>query len=109
MSNLWGKEPLPLCTRYSRNLSNDVCMILVKVIRRSDNKLYALKRVKIGEMAKREIDDALSEIRFLASIRHKNIVGFLEAYTGTLRSLNKSMNDLILMILKKITEVNCIL
>jgi serine/threonine protein kinase len=44
--------------------------------------MYALKRVKIGEMSKREVDDALSEIRFLASIRHKNIVGFLESYTG---------------------------
>lgn len=51
-----------------------------KVMRKSDNKLYALKRVKIGKMSKREIADALNEIRFLASIRHKNIVGFLESF-----------------------------
>ena len=31
-------------------------------------------------MSKKEISDALNEIRFLASIRHKNIVGFLEAF-----------------------------
>ena len=31
-------------------------------------------------MSKKEIADALNEIRFLASIRHKNIVGFLEAF-----------------------------
>jgi NIMA (never in mitosis gene a)-related kinase 1/4/5 len=50
------------------------------VIRKSDNKVYALKRVKIAKMSKKEISDALNEIRFLASIRHKNIVGFLEAF-----------------------------
>ena len=42
--------------------------------------MYALKRVKIAKMSKKEISDALNEIRFLASIRHKNIVGFLEAF-----------------------------
>ena len=31
-------------------------------------------------MSKKEISDALNEIRFLASIRQKNIVGFLEAF-----------------------------
>mmetsp|Transcript_27811 Transcript_27811/g.28057 ORF Transcript_27811/g.28057 Transcript_27811/m.28057 type:complete len:454 (+) Transcript_27811:190-1551(+) len=51
-----------------------------KVTRKSDNKIYALKRVKIGKMSKKEISDALNEIRFLASIRHHNIVGFLEAF-----------------------------
>ena len=39
-----------------------------------------MKRVKINKMSKKEIADALNEIRFLASIRHKNIVGFLEAF-----------------------------
>ena len=51
-----------------------------KVVRKSDNKMYALKRVKINKMSKKEISDALNEIRFLASVRHKNIVGFLEAF-----------------------------
>ena len=51
-----------------------------KVVRKSDNKIYALKRVKISKMSKKEVEDALNEIRFLASIRHKNIVGFLHAF-----------------------------
>jgi len=51
-----------------------------QVIRKSDNKVYALKRVKINKMSKKELADALNEIRFLASIHHKNIVGFLEAF-----------------------------
>ena len=63
------------------NISN-LAVCDYQVQRKSDNKLYALKRVKIGQMSKRAVEDALSEIRFLASIRHKNIVGFLEAYPG---------------------------
>lgn len=51
-----------------------------KVMRKSDRVVYALKRVKIGKMSRREIQDALNEIRFLASIRHRNVVGFLEAF-----------------------------
>jgi NIMA (never in mitosis gene a)-related kinase 1/4/5 len=51
-----------------------------KVIRRSDNCVYALKKVGIGNMSKREVQDALNEVRFLASIRHPNIIGFLEAF-----------------------------
>ena len=38
-------------------------------------------------MGKKEIADALNEIRFLAGIRHKNIVGFLEAFLGANLSL----------------------
>ena len=53
-----------------------------KVVRKSDNKVYAMKRVKINKMSKKEISDALNEIRFLSSIRQKNIVGFLEAFLG---------------------------
>ena len=52
----------------------------LQVVRKSDNKVYALKRIKINKMSKREISDALNEIRFLASIRQKNIVGFYEAF-----------------------------
>lgn len=53
---------------------------MMQVMRKSDNKIYALKRIKINKMSKKDIGDAVNEIRFLASIRHKNIVGFLEAF-----------------------------
>jgi NIMA (never in mitosis gene a)-related kinase len=51
-----------------------------KVTRKSDNRVYALKRVKIDKMSKKAISDVLNEIRFLSSVRHKNVVGFLEAF-----------------------------
>ena len=48
--------------------------------RRSDGKTYALKRVNISKMKQTEIADTLNEIRFLSSVRHPYIVGFLEAF-----------------------------
>lgn len=51
-----------------------------QVTRTSDGKVYALKRIKIDKMSKKELSDALNEIRFLASIHHRNIVGFLQAF-----------------------------
>ncbi len=51
-----------------------------KVLRKTDGKVYAMKRVKINKMSRKEIADTLNEVRFLASIRHANIVGFYEAF-----------------------------
>jgi len=53
---------------------------LLQVVRRADGKVYAMKRVKINKMSKKEISDTLNEVRFLASVRHPNIVGFYEAF-----------------------------
>lgn len=64
------------------NLGKGAFASVVKVMRKSDRAIYAMKRVKINKMNKREISDTLNEIRFLASIRHPNIVGFLEAFLG---------------------------
>lgn len=51
-----------------------------KVKRKSDGNYYALKKVNISSMSTREVQDALNEIRFLASVKHPNVVGFLEAF-----------------------------
>jgi len=51
-----------------------------KVRRREDGKIYALKRVNIGKMSKKEVEDTLNEVRFLASVRHQNIVGYFESF-----------------------------
>jgi NIMA (never in mitosis gene a)-related kinase len=45
-----------------------------------DAKEYAMKVVDIESMSPVEQQNALNEIRFLASIRHPNVLGFREAF-----------------------------
>lgn len=51
-----------------------------KVKRITDNQIYALKRVKLNELKDKEKDNALNEIRIIASIRHPNLVCYKEAF-----------------------------
>jgi len=51
-----------------------------KVLRKSDDKLYALKKVKFDSMSSREKQNALNEIRILASISHENVISYKEAF-----------------------------
>jgi NIMA (never in mitosis gene a)-related kinase len=51
-----------------------------KVTRKSDGLDYAMKSVDCSSADKDLIDSTLNEVRFLASIRHPNVVGFLEAF-----------------------------
>ncbi len=46
----------------------------------SDNQIEALKRVKLGNLKKKEKENALNEIRIIASIRHPNVVCYKEAF-----------------------------
>lgn len=51
-----------------------------KVLRKSDNKEYAMKVVKITQLSEKERQNALNEIRILASIVDPNIVAYKEAF-----------------------------
>lgn len=51
-----------------------------KVKRKSDGKIYALKKVKFGFLKPKEKENALSEIRILASLNNDNIIGYKEAF-----------------------------
>jgi NIMA (never in mitosis gene a)-related kinase len=51
-----------------------------KIIRKSDQMMYALKKVKINQLKIKEKENALNEIRILASIDHPSIVGYKEAF-----------------------------
>ena len=60
--------------------------IVYKVRRIDDNKCYAMKKVpplllkvKIGQMREKEKENALNEVRILASISHPNIINYREA------------------------------
>ena len=51
-----------------------------KVQRHDDPDIYALKKVKIMSLSDKEKENALNEVRILASIEHPNVIGFKEAF-----------------------------
>ena len=51
-----------------------------KVRRVIDNTLYAMKKVRITQMDLKDRDNALNEVRLLASIKHPNVIGYKEAF-----------------------------
>ena len=51
-----------------------------KVRRKSDSKVYALKQVKLLALNEKEKQNALNEVRILASVQHPNVVSYKEAF-----------------------------
>ena len=51
-----------------------------KVKRRSDENIYALKKVQLNPLKEKEKENALTEVRVLASISHENIVAYKESF-----------------------------
>lgn len=51
-----------------------------KVKRKSDGAYYALKKVKILNLSSKEWENALNEVRILASIRNPYIISYKEAF-----------------------------
>jgi len=50
------------------------------VLRKCDNTVYAMKKVKMHKLSSREKENALNEVRMLASINHVNVIGYKEAF-----------------------------
>ena len=48
--------------------------------RLSDGGIYALKKVKMGNLSQKEKENALNEVRILASINNASIVAYKEAF-----------------------------
>lgn len=51
-----------------------------KVKRKTDQTLYALKKVKMGSLSVKEKENALNEVRILASVQHETIIAYKEAF-----------------------------
>ena len=51
-----------------------------EVRRLEDNEIYAIKKVKLMKITSKEKENALNEIRILASVNHKNVIGYKEAF-----------------------------
>ena len=53
---------------------------VLKVQRLEDGNIYALKRVKFYKLSDKEKENALNEIRILASVQDKNVISYKEAF-----------------------------
>lgn len=51
-----------------------------RVKRRDDEEVYALKQVKMLNLTEKEKENALNEVRILASIDHPNVIAFKAAF-----------------------------
>ena len=51
-----------------------------KVRRKSDNIIYALKKVSFSQLSQKEKSNSLNEIRILASIHNKHVIEYKDAF-----------------------------
>lgn len=51
-----------------------------KVKRLEDGNLYALKKVKLDHLSEKERENAINEVRILASVKHPNVIQYKEAF-----------------------------
>ena len=51
-----------------------------KVLRKTDSNQYAAKKIKFNSLNSRDKQNALNEIRILASVAHPNIVSYKEVF-----------------------------
>ena len=54
--------------------------VVQKVLRKSDQQVYALKTVRLTQLKDKERENALNEVRILASIQHPNVVAYKQAF-----------------------------
>ena len=54
--------------------------IVFKVRRKADSKIYALKKVKLKNLSEKEKQNALNEVRILASLKSAFVISYKEAF-----------------------------
>ena len=66
--------------KIGRLLGKGAFGIVLLVKRIIDGQIYAMKQVRISQLTDKEKENALNEIRILASLSHKNIIGYKDAF-----------------------------
>ena len=67
-------------TFYNLYLGDGAYSSVFKVRRSEDNETYALKKVKMLNLTEKEKENALNEVRILASIEQPNVISYKEAF-----------------------------
>ena len=63
-----------------KKLGDGAYSSVFKVKREGDPETYALKKVKMLNLSDKEKENALNEVRILASIDHPNVIGYKDAF-----------------------------
>ena len=66
--------------RLGKLLGKGAFGIVILVHRLIDGQTYAMKQVRISQLTDKEKQNSLNEIRILASLSHKNIIGYKDAF-----------------------------
>ena len=54
--------------------------VVYKVRRKEDSKIYAIKKVKLKNLSVKEKQNALNEVRILASLKSRFVISYKEAF-----------------------------
>jgi NIMA (never in mitosis gene a)-related kinase len=54
--------------------------VVFNVIRKEDQKEYALKKVRMAGLSDKEKENAINEVRILASVKSENVISYKEAF-----------------------------
>ena len=63
-----------------KKLGDGAYSIVYKVRRKQDGNIYALKKVKLQNLSDKERENALNEVRILASIKSSFVISYKEAF-----------------------------
>ena len=66
--------------KLEKILGKGAYSVVLLVHRILDGQTYAMKQVRINQLSDKEKQNSLNEIRILASLSHKNIIGYKDAF-----------------------------
>ena len=72
--------------RLQEKLGEGTFSVVHKVQRKSDQRFYALKKMKFSGLNSKDISNCLNQVRILASLSHPNIVSYKEAFYDDISS-----------------------
>ena len=62
------------------NVGDGAYSNVFRVKRYEDSQMYAIKKVKLDHLSEKERENAINEVRILASIKHPNVIQYKEAF-----------------------------
>mmetsp|Transcript_22916 Transcript_22916/g.35254 ORF Transcript_22916/g.35254 Transcript_22916/m.35254 type:complete len:112 (-) Transcript_22916:2256-2591(-) len=81
-------DPSPRATKIDdfeiiKKVGDGAYSNVFKILRKADGQIYALKKVKLGSMSQKERENAINEVRILASVKHPNVIQYKEAFVDS--------------------------